>query len=683
MISKPIYIEVDDYLYERITSVQYDNGTRFLDIHLLSNGQAIDLTGTRVIISGEKPDGEEIFNSTTMKDALGGNVIVELTEQMNAVPGDVKCQLEIYGEAGQLLTTKTFNIEVTKRAGSKTVASSSEFNALKKALEEVQDIDNRFAQTNAQLSVFESRIEEVATDGIDTESANAIVKEVIDKAVADGIPNESLTFNKVDYSLDEDVYDVDLWEIGTLYNGTGGEGSSNTRIRSNFIKCFKGSNIVCETPDMFIVLYDINKKYINIQTSFSTDHIISDVECWYIRIVLRKSDNTEIISDEIPSLIDKVKLFNTAIVLNKAVSNDSYKANVKWMPGGINGGDGSDTISDTTVRTDVLQSVEGQEVYLKNKSDVVIFVQFFDKNKQHIGFSPSYGSFSSIVVEHPYFRVSSRFNDSRTLTPDLIEKINEDVFISSTFIDGNNIQNGTIKAEKIGDKQIEKKHLATDVLKNDVLKGKTVLNLGDSIADARNSPDIIGYRDLLELKDGMIVTSYAKGGATIMCNQENNICSQVDKAILELTDAPDFILFDGYTNDVGSGSDSDLGDLIWSYDGVLNKNQFCGAFEYVCRTLKSSFPDSIIIYIRPHNMASRSINRQREWGEKALEVCEKYSIPVVDIFKNGNLNTQFSQYVGVYTDTGQGEIDRTHPNSLGYEKFYYPPLVTLMRSLVE
>ncbi len=157
MISQPIYIEVDDYLYERITSVQYDNGTRFLDIHLLSNGQAIDLTGTRVIISGEKPDGEEIFNSTTMKDALNGNVIVELTEQMNAVPGDVKCQLEIYGEAGQLLTTKTFNIEVTKRAGSKTVASSSEFGALKKALEEVQDIDNRFAQTNARVSEIENK----------------------------------------------------------------------------------------------------------------------------------------------------------------------------------------------------------------------------------------------------------------------------------------------------------------------------------------------------------------------------------------------------------------------------------------------------------------------------------------------------------------------------------------------
>lgn len=180
MISKPIYIEIDDYLYERITSVQYDSGTRFLDIHLLSNGQAIDLTGTRVIISGEKPDGEEIFNSTTMKDALGGNVIVELTEQMNAVPGDVKCQLEIYGAEGQLLTTKTFNIEVTKRAGSKTVASSSEFGALKKALEEVQDIDNRFAQTNAQLSdVKNTSIKRGESSVIDMNMLSQPVKEAM------------------------------------------------------------------------------------------------------------------------------------------------------------------------------------------------------------------------------------------------------------------------------------------------------------------------------------------------------------------------------------------------------------------------------------------------------------------------------------------------------------------------
>ena len=198
MISQPIYIEVDDYLYERITSVQYDNGTRFLDIHLLSNGKAIDLTGTRVVLSGEKPDGKEIFNNATMKDAANGNVVVELTEQVNAVPGHVKCQLEIYGEAGKLLTTKTFEIEVTKRYGSKTVASSSEFKALKDALDEVQNIDNRFAQTNAQLSqkasekalaVERARIDNLANLSEGSTTGDA---ELIDMRIgADGVVYQS------------------------------------------------------------------------------------------------------------------------------------------------------------------------------------------------------------------------------------------------------------------------------------------------------------------------------------------------------------------------------------------------------------------------------------------------------------------------------------------------------------
>lgn len=140
---KKIKIDIDKKSLETIPSVQYDSNTRFLHISLVNNSLPLDLTGCSVKIAAIKPDDTVIFNNCTIVDAKQGLVEAELTEQINAVPGQVECELKIYTANG-VLTTKTLDINVTaSTTESKVITSTNEFKALTDALKIVQGIDNK------------------------------------------------------------------------------------------------------------------------------------------------------------------------------------------------------------------------------------------------------------------------------------------------------------------------------------------------------------------------------------------------------------------------------------------------------------------------------------------------------------------------------------------------------------
>ena len=176
MLTKPVYLEIDKPNYVPIYTVQYDYNSRFYEITILNNSQPLDLTGIRVIVAGKKPDGKEVFNSCKVLDAKKGLIQLELTEQMNAVNGASEYALELFSADG-MLSSQPFKLIVTRSTISKSVESSKELGALKDALNEVQDIDNRFAQTNAQLSA----VKEHCTGGNGMQEHSHVNKTVLDK----------------------------------------------------------------------------------------------------------------------------------------------------------------------------------------------------------------------------------------------------------------------------------------------------------------------------------------------------------------------------------------------------------------------------------------------------------------------------------------------------------------------
>ena len=125
--------------YDVLKSVQGDNG-RIINVKILSNGKVVNLDDylpTLVII---KPDNTEIFNNCKALDSKQGILQIELTEQINAVTGILKCCLQLFGKEKQLVSTTNFKIEVNEGLSPKTVTSSNEYTQLTEALSTVKNM---------------------------------------------------------------------------------------------------------------------------------------------------------------------------------------------------------------------------------------------------------------------------------------------------------------------------------------------------------------------------------------------------------------------------------------------------------------------------------------------------------------------------------------------------------------
>lgn len=168
VLNKPIIIEIDKPIDIPIHSVQFDKNSRFIDVYLLNNSIPLDVTKCTVTVAGVKSDGQEFFNECDKINPEEGLVRFEITEQMNVSPGIVNCEIKVYSDSAGVLTTKPFSIKVTRSLLKSDIESTGEFRALTEAISKVQGFDNKlvdlrndtnekFAQTNAQLSELEVR----------------------------------------------------------------------------------------------------------------------------------------------------------------------------------------------------------------------------------------------------------------------------------------------------------------------------------------------------------------------------------------------------------------------------------------------------------------------------------------------------------------------------------------------
>lgn len=103
-----------------INAKQYDKQSRYVEINCIDKGQKFDLSNSYAYIRFKKPDGNAVFNKCNIDN---GNIIVELTEQMLAVPGkaiadililevDINDLSDISTVKSSVLSTMTFNINI-------------------------------------------------------------------------------------------------------------------------------------------------------------------------------------------------------------------------------------------------------------------------------------------------------------------------------------------------------------------------------------------------------------------------------------------------------------------------------------------------------------------------------------------------------------------------------------------
>ncbi|WP_059049068.1 SGNH/GDSL hydrolase family protein [Paenibacillus senegalimassiliensis] len=218
------------------------------------------------------------------------------------------------------------------------------------------------------------------------------------------------------------------------------------------------------------------------------------------------------------------------------------------------------------------------------------------------------------------------------------------------------------------------------------LVGKSILNLGDSIAYG-NGNSSVGYADIIASKYGMTNYEYSAGGTTFStATASTSILTFIDNAISVVTTVPDYILLEGGTNDIIQIANNTISAGVVGNTYVeadFDDTTTIGAMEKAICKLKAAYPTSKIIFVAVHNMGSRDYAVQKTLADLIKTACEKWSVPIADIYRVGNLNTNIASMVDLYTHDsyGTGHGDKTHPNGLGYETFYVPVIVDLLRRL--
>ena len=211
------------------------------------------------------------------------------------------------------------------------------------------------------------------------------------------------------------------------------------------------------------------------------------------------------------------------------------------------------------------------------------------------------------------------------------------------------------------------------------LNNKVGLSFGDSIMyGSGNSGE--GILDILSELYSVSVNDYSVGGASCQyITGRKFIGDQIAEAIEDGV-TPDFILLDGLSNDIVHGT---IGTMSDSFDYQENGyDTFARGLEYCIGSIKDAFPNVPVLYVIPHSSAGRNYATELEFGNLARDICKKWSVPVADVYSEGNMNARLEKQLQEFTYYPT-ESSGTHPNRAGYDHSYIPVIVDMLNRIMK
>jgi hypothetical protein len=215
------------------------------------------------------------------------------------------------------------------------------------------------------------------------------------------------------------------------------------------------------------------------------------------------------------------------------------------------------------------------------------------------------------------------------------------------------------------------------------LKGTTMYALGDSIVYGHSYPR--SFVNLTAERELMNLSKYAVNGATVGPSS-NQLITQVRNAP---TRSPDYIVFDGGTNDAERiyGRQYGVGAMAEGFDPArFDKSTYAGSLETALSAMRTKWPTARIVHVAVHKLGSRDWNTQLAIRSVTLQICSKWKVPVADVFGGTTLDTRvdgqrvaytFNDLVNGFPGTGG---TGTHPNLAGISTFYVPVLTAALTS---
>ena len=290
---------------------------------------------------------------------------------------------------------------------------------------------------------------------------------------------------------------------------------------------------------------------------------------------------------------------------------------------------------------------------------------FYNSNKEFIQLITSPHSSTISVPETAYYiRIVGGVNkiDEVMLTPGNT--------LPSSYVDFNNYSINITDTKFIND-IINKTYKKINNY-NNVLIGKSALYFGDSICYGEGYRG--GYAKLISENNNMTYINKGVSGSTIT-RREGVSC--ILDSVLNSTDTGDYIILEGGTNDAGGFQE--FGEITTGYTAALNETTFCGAVESLLKNSLIKWHDKKICFILTTNTYRRP--NQKHYFDTIKQICEKWSVPYLDLFTKGRLNTNIEIMKNSYTSDWQGTPDGLHPNEQGYKLFYVDQITEFLKTV--
>lgn len=244
---------------------------------------------------------------------------------------------------------------------------------------------------------------------------------------------------------------------------------------------------------------------------------------------------------------------------------------------------------------------------------------------------------------------------------------------------------------------------------NAILGGKKIVGIGDSIMIGVGSGAIGsgGFLDVLKsYEENVTVVNMGVGSTTIQKN-DNVPTNLTGKCILDrLNDIPndaDIIILEGGINDYYH--QEKYGTTLGTYeenrykyplsakyendayssiqyvgtDGILQDNNFCGAFELCLIKILVRFIGKPFIYVIPHNPVG--IKDIDDYFDIAKIICKKYGVPCLDLREVACM-PRINVLCGKADGTSIYTVDNVHPSRKGYEVHYAPLIYNFLKTII-
>lgn len=220
---------------------------------------------------------------------------------------------------------------------------------------------------------------------------------------------------------------------------------------------------------------------------------------------------------------------------------------------------------------------------------------------------------------------------------------------------------------------VEYAMLLGEVRRYMALQGKMLLSFGDSIMHGKGN-DEEGFGDMIAAKYGMTAHNYAINGSTVGEYEKRNHIPDRIRAAQNAGERPDLILFDGGTNDMMLHVP--LGKIQSNKNmEKVSEKDYSGGFERALWLFDRYWSGVPVIYVRVHDMDTGDDRAEQRYGKRALDICDKWAIPYVDLYTDTDLDTEVSDLCDRYTFKNENRnyrSDSIHPTALGYAKYYLP-----------